>query len=142
MEDLVFETTEGEPKPEDFKVITDGLLAYHASHGHPREKEKYSIFLKDDKGKIYGGIIVTFSFNLMHIDQLWIDEMLRGKHYGTQLMEMVEKEAIKRGCTISCTDTFSYQAPKFYENLGYAIYGKLEDFPEGSSLIYYYKKLK
>lgn len=78
----------------------------------------------------------------MHIDSLWVDESLRGKDYGTKLMKMVEEEAVKRGCTIAHTDSFTWQAPGFYEKLGYQLFGKLEDYPKGSSLNYYFKKLK
>ena len=58
-----------------------------------------------------------------------------------QLMEAVEKEGIKRGSTIAYTNTFPWQAPGFYEKLGYSLYGKLEDFPKGSALSYYSKRL-
>lgn len=66
---------------------------------------------------------------------------MRGNNYGTRLMELAEKEGIKRGCTLAYTDTFTWQAPGFYEKLGYTLYGKLEDFPEDNSLSYYSKKL-
>jgi len=55
--------------------------------------------------------------------------------------ENVEEEAIKRGCTIAYTNTFPWQAPEFYKKLGYKLYGKLDDFPEGSSLGYFSKRL-
>lgn len=141
MDNLTFVVTKGEPNQEDLKALSEGLLSHHTSKGHTREWEKFCIFLKDNNKKAYGGIIVTFTWNGMHIDSLWVDESLRGKDYGTQLMKMVEEEAMKRGCTIAFTDTFSYQAPQFYEKLGYTVYGKLEGFPEGSALNYYKKNL-
>jgi GNAT superfamily N-acetyltransferase len=77
----------------------------------------------------------------MEIDSLWVDESQRGKGYGRKLMEVVEEEGRKRGAKIAYTNTFSYQAPEFYEKLGYTLYGKLDNFPEGESLSYYSKKL-
>lgn len=141
MNNLKFEITEGDPKPEDFKALADGLLSHHASQGHERTWKKYCIFLKDGNGKQYAGVIVKFTWNGMYIESLWVDEILRGKDYGTQLMEMAEQEAIKRGCTIALTDTFSWQATGFYEKLGYTLCGKVEGYPEGASLSYYFKKL-
>lgn len=140
-EQFSFVRTEGDPDPEDLKTLSMGLLSHHASQGHPRTWKKFCIFLKDKNNKAHAGIIVTFTWNGMHIDSLWVDESLRGNNYGTELMKMVEKEAMKRGCTIVYTDTFSWQAPDFYEKLGYTLYGKLEGFPEGNSLSYYYKRL-
>jgi ribosomal protein S18 acetylase RimI-like enzyme len=142
MSDLHFVVTEGEPKEEDFQELSTGLLAHHAKQGHKRTWEKYCIFLKDNNSKAYAGIIVTFLWNGMHIDSLWVDETLRGQDYGTKLMKMAEDEALKRGCTVAYTDTFTWQASGFYEKLGYTLYGKLENFPEGNALSYYSKKLK
>lgn len=141
MDDLKFVVTEGDPKPQDLETLSAGLLAHHASQGHPRKGDKFCIFLNDDDGKAYAGIIATCTWNGMHIDSLWVDETLRGKEYGTKLMKMAEDEARKRGCTLAFTDTFSWQAPGFYEKLGYTLYGKLEGFPEGNVLNYYSKKL-
>jgi len=132
---------DGDPNPEDFKTLSEGMLAHHASKGHPRKSEKYSIFLKNEQGKVLGGVIVTFLWNGMEIDSLWVDESIRGKGWGRKLMDAVEKEGIKRGCTVAYTNTFPWQAPEFYEKLGYSEYGKLEDFPKGYFLSYYSKKL-
>ncbi len=142
MKDLKFEVTTGEPKPEDFKELSTGLLSHHASQGDPRTWQKYCIFLKDTNGKAHAGIIVTFLWNCIHIDSLWVDESLRGQDFGSKLMKIAEDEAVKRSCTIAYTDTFTWQAPEFYEKLGYTLYGKLDGFPEGSFLSYYSKKIK
>lgn len=142
MNDLKFVTYEGEPKPEDFTALSNGLLAHHASQGHPRKSEKFCIFVKDNNDKIHAGIIVTFLWNGMHIDSLWVDESMRGNDLGSKLVNMAEEEARKRGCIVAYTDTFTWQAPTFYEKLGYTLYGKLEGFPESNMLSYYSKKLK
>lgn len=140
MDKFKIETIIGKPSVEDQKVMIDGLLAYHASKGHPRKTENYSIVLRNEN-KVVGMIIVSFLWNGMHIDSLWIDEKARNQNWGSKMMKMVEMEAVKRGCTVSYTDTFTWQAPGFYEKLGYKLYGKLEDFPKGNDLSYYFKKL-
>ena len=119
------------------------MLAYHSSKGHIRkEKDDYlSIVIKNQKNNILGAIVVSFRWGAMHIETLWINESIRKKGWGTKLMKKVEKEAIKRKCHLSYTDTFSWQAPKFYEKLGYTLYGKLNDYPKGGSLSYYAKRL-
>lgn len=141
MKNLKFIAYEGEPKLDDKKILVAGLLSHHASKGHPRKSKSLSIFLKDKNNKVYGGIIVTFLWNGMHIDSLWVDDKLRGQGWGKKLMDTVEKEAISRGCTFAYTDTFTWQAPEFYSKLGYILYGKLDNFPEGNSLSYYRKNL-
>lgn len=133
---------EGESNKTDKQVLVDGLLAHHKSQGHARPSPfNFSIFLKDANNKIYGGIIASILWNGMHLDALWVDPAIAREGWGSKLILAAEKEAVKRGATISYTDTFTWQAPKFYEKLDYKLYGKLENFPEGSSLNYYCKKI-
>ena len=141
MVDLKVETINAEPSSEDKQVMIDGMLSYHASKGHPRKTEYYSVILKDQNHMVQGMAIVSFLWNGMHIDSLWVNESVRNQDWGSKLMQIVEQEGIKRGCTISYTDTFTWRAPEFYEKLGYTLYGKLEGFPKGKSLSYYVKKL-
>lgn len=56
-------------------------------------------------------------------------------------MKAVEKEAKKRNCRFISLDTFSFQAPKFYEKLGFEQVGQETDFPKGFDKFYYRKKV-
>jgi ribosomal protein S18 acetylase RimI-like enzyme len=132
---------DGELDPHDKAVMVDGMLNYHASNGHPREVDTHSIIIKDESNTFIGCVIVTFLYNGMEIATLWVDEKARGQGLGQKLMEMAETEGKKRGATFAYTNTFTWQAPGFYEKLGYALYGKLDDFPVGNSLSYYRKDL-
>ncbi|MFZ5879019.1 MAG: GNAT family N-acetyltransferase [Chloroflexota bacterium] len=64
-------------------------------------------------------------------DLLFIKEELRGCGYGHRLLEMAEKEARNRGAKHVFLDTFSFQAPGFYTQHGYQVFGELTDFPPG-----------
>ena len=141
MSNLKLEILNSEPAPEDKKVMVDGMLAYHAKQGYPRKTDFYSILIRDSSNKVVGTISVSFLWNGMHILSLWIDDSIRNQGWGSKMMKMVENEAIKRGCDLAYTDTYTWQAPLFYEKMGYALYGKLDDFPQGCSLSYYCKKL-
>jgi hypothetical protein len=52
-----------------------------------------------------------------------------------------EQEAITRGCRGAWLDTFSFQARGFYERLGYAVFGTLDDYPPGQNRIFLHKVL-
>ncbi len=142
MSELQFSTIDGDLTDRDMEVMVDGMLAYHASKGHPRKVDKYSITIKDEEGKLVGCVMVSFLWNGMEIGTLWVDETKRGQGLGTKLMAMAEDEGKRRGATFAYTNTFTWQAPGFYEKLGYTLYGKLEDFPAGNELSYYRKDLK
>ncbi len=141
MSDLKFVSINGEPNPIDKQVMIDGMLSYHASKGHVRKSETFSVVIKDQNEKLLGCVMVSFLWNGMSIQSLWVDDAVRGQGLGKKLMAMAEEEGVKRGCTIAYTDTFTWQAPGFYEKLGYKIYGKLEGFPEDNALSYFCKKL-
>lgn len=142
MDDFTLEKINGEPNADDKQIMINGMLTYHASKGHIRKTETFSIILRNKSNIVKGMVIVSFLWNGMHIDSLWVDDTVREQKWGSSLLNMVEKEAIKRGCTIAYTDTFTWQAPKFYEKQGYKPYGKLEDFPTGNTLFYYAKNLR
>lgn len=77
----------------------------------------------------------------LEISVLWVDEALRRHGIGRQLMHMAETQARQRERRFAKLSTASYQAPGFYQKLGYRLYGTLEDFPRGDTAYYYWKAL-
>ncbi|MBN1956240.1 MAG: GNAT family N-acetyltransferase, partial [Anaerolineae bacterium] len=61
--------------------------------------------------------------------------------HGHRLLTAVEDEARRRGAKYAHLDTFSFQAPDFYEQHGYRVFGELEDFPPGHRRYYFTKRL-
>lgn len=57
-------------------------------------------------------------------------------------MLAAEREAVERGCRMALLNTHSFQAPGFYRELGYEVYGKVEGYPRGHSYIRLRKDLR
>jgi ribosomal protein S18 acetylase RimI-like enzyme len=57
------------------------------------------------------------------------------------MLLQAEQEAIARGCRGAWLDTYSFQARGFYERLGYAVFGILNDYPPGQKRIFLHKVL-
>ena len=91
--------------------------------------------LKDNEDVI-GGISCRAFYNSFLIDHLWINIEHRGRGYGTKLLVEAEKIARKHGCISSQTSTYSFQAPEFYQKLGYEIFGLFEGYPKGIKKYY------
>jgi GNAT superfamily N-acetyltransferase len=84
-------------------------------------------------GEIYWG--------WFYLDLLWVKDELRGRGYGHRLLTLAEQEARQRGAKNVYLDTFSFQAPNFYKQHGYQVFGELEDFPPGHQRYFLTKQL-
>ena len=130
-----------QPPPELVEQIWAGLRGFNLLHAVAPNHTPLVITLQDRQGVTAGGLEGGTSWNWLHVDALWLREDLRGLGYGSQLMLAAEAEAVRRGCNHAMVDTFDFQAPEFYQKLGYAVWGILEDYPGGHRRIYYQKDL-
>ena len=126
----------------DNDIVKEGIITFNEHIiGEPRDKE-FSIFLKNDSGKILGGILANFDTESVYISIFWIDESLRKQGYGTKLLAAAEQEAIKNGCIFSTTDTFDFQAEEFYLKNNYERMGEIKNYFYNHSRIFLRKNLK
>ena len=109
--------------------------------GHYRY-EPFVLILRDDHQNASGGYHGRTGLGWLYIDVLWVAEENRAKGFGTQLMRAAEKEAVRRGCHSSYLYTYSFQQPEFYEKLGYEVFGRLDDFPDGHAKYFMKKSLE
>jgi len=129
---------------EDSDYIRKKLIAYNMEQIPEELKSRYeniSFVAKDDKGTIVAGITGHLFWHHMHIDFLWVDSCVRKEGYGSKLLAKMEQVAIDKACTFIYLDTFSFQAPAFYEKHGYEVFGKLDNFPAGVKQYFLQKKL-
>ena len=129
------------PDPNDIQVIENGLTAFNLLHAPPENYQRLLVTLRADDGTLHGGIIGNTWWGWLRIDELWVDEAVRGQDWGTHLMEAAEAEAIRRGCHHVFLDTMSFQALPFYLKLGYTTFGQLDDLPLGHSRYFLQKRL-
>ena len=81
----------------------------------------FSIFIKDQKQNVLGGISGTSFYGSLYIDSLWIEKMLRHQGWGTKLMQAAENIGRERGARFVTVNTMDWEALPFYEKLGYSI---------------------
>jgi GNAT superfamily N-acetyltransferase len=89
-----------------------------------------------EAGEVLGGLWGATKFDYLHIDLLFVPELMRGRGLGRQIMTLAEEEALRRGCRGAWLDTYDFQAPGFYERLSYAVFGTIADHPSGHSRIF------
>ncbi|MEK7017444.1 MULTISPECIES: GNAT family N-acetyltransferase [Bacillus] len=121
--------------------INNQLYEYNLKHFPSDLKDRYleiHLFLKDENGKIRGGILGEVCWNWLEIHSFIIDEDIRALGYGTKLLLEVEKIALERNCDFIKVDTLSFQALDFYKKYGYKEYGILDNV--GRDYKHYYLK--
>jgi GNAT superfamily N-acetyltransferase len=83
-------------------------------------------------GRVVGGLIALTWAYWLHINLLWVEENRRGCGLGSRLMAEAERLAVERdGCRHARVETFDFQAPAFYQKLGYELVGSVTDYPPG-----------
>jgi GNAT superfamily N-acetyltransferase len=131
------------PSDNDLKVVQQGLDATVNELFPDKSRTYIALFVRDEEGRIVGGVNGNYgTFRWLYVNALWVEESLRGRGFGTQLMNRIEAEAIKHGCKNAFLNTMSFQAPEFYKKLGYTVFAELEDFPAEHSRIFFRKKLE
>lgn len=128
------------PAPGTFEAIFRGLDASSQSVIGPATMRLLVIPLHDDYGAVAGGLWGHTQFRWLHVEMLLVPESLRNRGVGSALMAAAERTARDRGCLGVHVDTFSFQAARFYEKLGFSIFGVLDNFPPGHQRLYFQKR--
>ena len=132
---------EERPQDADVRFLQDAIDAYNVEKTKRPDYLLVTFSVRDDDDRIVGGIVGDIWGDWLYVRVLWLEEERRLQGYGTQLLRAAEEVAIQQGCRNVYLSTFSFEAPRFYEKLGYEIFGTLEDFPPGHTKFYMRKSL-
>lgn len=127
------------PRLEDtnflWQKITDIAIK---TQGH-KEHESFGFFMRDENNLIKGGCNGFIFYGCLYVDQLWVDDTLRGKDYGTKLMHSAENLAKDKKCLFMTVNTMHWEALDFYKKLGFEIEFERHGF-EKNSIFYFLRK--
>ena len=99
-----------------------------------------AITVRDAGAKIVGGLWGYAWHGWLFVELLALGPA-RGAGLGRRVMTMAEAEARRLGCTGIWLDTFTFQAPGFYQKLGFVEAGRIKDNPAGHDRIFLVKRL-
>lgn len=131
-----------EPRDSDFEVLKLGLNRYNESFIGKLSKEKVASFVKDDTGKIVGGIVGEIKWGWLYIEGLWVDSVCRKDGWGSKLLKALEDFALSKAVINYRLETTSFQALGFYQKAGYSIFGELSDMPPGHTSFFLKKQIE
>tara|TARA_R110000850_G_scaffold75152_3_gene164126 strand:+ start:861 stop:1283 length:423 start_codon:yes stop_codon:yes gene_type:complete len=129
---------------ESYDRVVELLIEYNLSktqHLKNDINEPIEIIARNNNGEIIGGLYGRSFWGTLEIKTFVVKTENRNDGIGRKLIIEAEKEAKKRNCRYISLDTFSFQAPEFYEKLGFEKIGTETDFPKGFEKYYYRKKI-
>jgi GNAT superfamily N-acetyltransferase len=129
------------PEQSAWGIIGRGITDYNQQQAGDDRAQRICFVIQGPDQKTMGGVVAVIYWDWLYIDLMWMQEELRGCGYGSRLLILAENEARKRGAKHAFLDTFSFQAPGFYEKQGYRMFGELQDFPQGCQRYFMTKQL-
>ncbi|MBO4928142.1 MAG: GNAT family N-acetyltransferase [Clostridiales bacterium] len=103
------------------EFINEEFTAYGKQNGVVLNYDEFCFVAEDDEGKILGVITGRAYYNEVHIGDLIVDHSCRRSGLGSQLVRKVEETYLGEGYDKITLTTFGFQAPEFYQKLGYKI---------------------
>ena len=96
----------------------------------------------DKDNQILGLLQAEYNWEWLFIKNLIVNKDHRHKGVGTELIKKVESFAVSKKCHSIWLDTFTFQAPEFYEKNGFQMFGKLRNYPGNHDRYFYFKTLE
>ncbi|MBV8097082.1 MAG: GNAT family N-acetyltransferase [Acetobacteraceae bacterium] len=137
---LIFTET-AEPDSETIRALKHGVDEFNFSAVGPDQYRQVWIIGRDNAGVLQAGLRSHITWSWLFLDWLWVASAYRSRGVGSEILLRTEAIARDRGCLGVYLNTFSYQAPLFYERHGYREFGRLEGMPPGHDRIWFSKRL-
>jgi GNAT superfamily N-acetyltransferase len=126
----------------DLSVVDAGIDQHNLAEAEIRKVRKLAVFGRDARGEVKGGAVGRTWGLCCELQQLWVEKEARGQGVGSELLERFEQEASRRGCSLVYLDTFTFQAPQFYQKCGYRVVLETRGFTNGIVKYSLHKALK
>jgi GNAT superfamily N-acetyltransferase len=123
------------------RELWKGLVRFNRQQAGPLRYKRTVLCARDSKGRLLGGLIMQSYWRETYVELLWISAPARGVGIGAALVKEAERSAQRRGSRLIHLNTYSFQAPGFYEAQGYRRFGAVSGSPRGEQRYYYVKRL-
>jgi len=126
---------------EDQETFHEGLHRHVVAHvGDGYKGIRIKLVIRDQGGELIGGLSAWSTLRNLIFECVWIEEKFRKKGLGRMLVMEMERIARENGCVASQAYCFSFQAPEFFEKIGYKVLGISDGYPPPVNELYLIKK--
>jgi GNAT superfamily N-acetyltransferase len=123
------------------RKLWDGLIRYNREQAGPMRYSRTVLTARNERGRLLGGAILQSYWKETYIELLWLSRSARRSGVGSKLIAEAERRAKRRGSVLLHLNTYSFQAPGFYEKQGFKRFGGMAGSPAGESRHFYAKRL-
>jgi len=119
---------------EEIDLVQNKLHEFNLKHTNSQYDQpgiEINQIIKDPQGKVIGGVNASTLLRVMHLEVLWVADDYRKFGLASQLVLGAECIGAEHGCISTQTMSFSFQAPAFYQKLGYKVLGIYSGYPFG-----------
>jgi ribosomal protein S18 acetylase RimI-like enzyme len=117
--------------PEEAALINRGLGEANDTAAPLYEVQSLSCFARTESGQVIGGAVGRRWGPCCELQQLWVEPSHRRQGVGTELVRAFEARAQAHGCSNFYLETFTFQAPRLYQSLGYTVAYEHKVYPHG-----------
>ncbi len=138
------------PEPKFFRIAHQAGLAAEAAarlaeevaaEFGRRDENPFAFAARDASGGWIGGINGAIHWRWLYVAQFFVAPDWRGQGVGRALLAEAEVLARAENCVGLYLDTFSPAAERFYRAQGFAVAGRIENFPPGAARTFLSKTL-
>ena len=122
--------------------LTERIYEFNSKMTGYRDGRLLAGCVRSETGEVIAGFNGHTWGGCCELANVWVHEQHRGRGIGTLLLRAAEAEAVARGCVQVVLATHSFQAPGFYERMGYARKYTIEGMPKEHADIIYVKVIR
>lgn len=124
------------------RLAKRGLSEFNAPFtGDPRPLTLTVTATRPGEAEPAGALVGLCAHGWLYLHMFFLPEDMRGGGLGARMVRQMEEAARAHGCVGAWVDSYSFQAPGFYERQGYARFGEITGFPPGHSRVFLMKRL-
>ena len=116
----------------DLAVLSEGVIRYGRSLAVSGNARPIACFVRVERAIVAGALGRT-EFNRLFVGHLWVDETLRSRGLGSNVLRKLEIAAVKRGCVDSLIETLNDRTAELYARLGYRHVAKIPHYVGSST---------
>jgi GNAT superfamily N-acetyltransferase len=139
MNPLIFEPS-GKAEAELNSFLGERIYEFNIQATGFDDGRPFAGVVRDEAGNVVAAINGHTWGGCCHVVHLWVQQQMRRCGHGSARLRSAEQEAIRRGCKRALLLTHSFQAPEFYERLGYVRMATIANYPQGHAQHVYVKQ--